>query len=52
MLKHDLPIYFSVIRHYSNGAHFETFMIDEVLPRLSRGDTVVVDNQNYHVMGK
>jgi transposase len=27
-------------------------MIDEVLPRLSRGDTVVVDNQNYHVMGK
>ncbi len=50
-LDHDLPLIFTIITGYSNGPHYESFMIKEVLPILKRGDTIIVDNQNYHVKG-
>ena len=50
-LNHEIPLIFAVIKGFSNGPHYKSFMINEVLPMLRRGDTIIVDNQNYHVKG-
>jgi hypothetical protein len=51
MLHQKVPILFKIIPHYSNGPHYDKFMTEQVLPFLIPGNTVFVDNQNYHVKG-
>jgi hypothetical protein len=50
-LQSSHPIFWKAVQKTSNSTIYTNFVVDEVVPFLHSGQTIFVDNLNYHVSG-